>query len=170
MTKEIHLYVGPEGDVEFVHDDDVMEALAGQGRAMTHRASHVEPDFDSGYHDGRTRWKIDLGPTLRPGEPYRRQTQVGLFDRREEALEAERHWLEWHFTYGASVMTKNQLERTIALKQEGWRPAGLAGDPEAVGSIPVMIDRGDRPHKVMPDGEVVPLDEGEGWHLPTKQT
>ncbi len=52
--------------------------LAALGRLSITRASHVEPD-DAG------QWFADLAPVSGP--------RLGPFDRRSEALEAERAWL-----------------------------------------------------------------------------
>jgi hypothetical protein len=49
------------------------------GRLEIHRASHVEPD-ESG------RWRADLSPVQGP--------VLGPFDRRSDALAAERRWLQ----------------------------------------------------------------------------
>ena len=54
------------------------------GRPTITRASHVEPDRDG-------RWRADLTPV---GGPV-----LGPFDRRSEALEAEREWLERHWLF-----------------------------------------------------------------------
>jgi len=71
--------VGPDGTVRFIHDDDIAEALADVGPATVRRASHVEPD-------GAGRWYADMAPV---GGPL-----LEGFSRRDEALRAERVWLE----------------------------------------------------------------------------
>lgn len=52
--------------------------LAALGKLSIKRASYVEPD-------GRGGWTADLSPVRGP--------QLGRFERRSEALEAEREWL-----------------------------------------------------------------------------
>jgi hypothetical protein len=73
------LVVDPSGTVRAVYDELLDLAALGPPRIV--RASRVEPD-DWG------RWTADLtlvgGPVLGP------------FDRRSEALDAERAWLEDH--------------------------------------------------------------------------
>jgi hypothetical protein len=61
--------------------------LAALGRPTIHRASHVEPD-DQG------QWNCDLSPVNGP--------QLGPFDFRSEALDAERAWLDRHWLGGWS--------------------------------------------------------------------
>ena len=65
------------GKIRFVHDDDLVRAMAGLGCATTARASHVEPSGQD--------WKADLSPV---GGPV-----LGPFARRDEALAAEVEWL-----------------------------------------------------------------------------
>jgi hypothetical protein len=74
------LVVTRDGTVRAIYDESV--DLAALGRPMIARASHVEPT-----HEGR--WTADLTPV---GGPI-----LGPFDRRSEALEAEREWLERHW-------------------------------------------------------------------------
>lgn len=56
--------------------------LSALGRLSIRRASHVEPDSESG-------WWADLSPVGGP--------RLGPFPRRSEALAAERDWLEAHW-------------------------------------------------------------------------
>ncbi len=74
------LLVKPDGTVRAIYDETI--DLGVLGRPTITRASHVEPD-DQG------RWLADLTPV---GGPV-----LGPFDRRSEALEAERDWLERHW-------------------------------------------------------------------------
>jgi hypothetical protein len=74
------LLVKPEGTVRAIYDETI--DLAVLGRPSITRASTVEPDQEG-------RWLVDLTPV---GGPV-----LGAFDRRSEALEAEREWLERHW-------------------------------------------------------------------------
>jgi hypothetical protein len=74
------LRVQPDGTVRAIYDEAI--DLSVLGPATITRASHVEPD-DHG------RWLADLTPVGGP--------TLGPFDRRSEALDAERSWLERHW-------------------------------------------------------------------------
>lgn len=74
------LLVRPDGTVRAIYQEDL--DLAVLGRPTIRRASHVEPDQEG-------RWRADLTPV---GGPV-----LGPYDRRGEALEAEREWLERHW-------------------------------------------------------------------------
>jgi hypothetical protein len=74
------LLVKPDGSVRTIYDETI--DLGVLGHLSITRASQVEPD-DQG------RWQADLTPV---GGPV-----LGPFERRSEALEAERHWLENHW-------------------------------------------------------------------------
>jgi hypothetical protein len=76
----MQLIVAPGGRIVTVYDETI--DLAALGSPVIRRASHVEPDPDG-------RWHSDLSPV---GGPV-----LGPFDRRSEALEAERAWLEGHW-------------------------------------------------------------------------
>jgi hypothetical protein len=76
----MHLVVKSSGLIRCLYDEAV--DLAAFGRLSVQRGSHVEPD-DSG------RWLADLAPCSGP--------ILGPFDRRSEALAAERAWLEAHW-------------------------------------------------------------------------
>jgi len=73
------LLIDPHGGVRCLYAEVI--DLASLGPSVIQRASQVEPDAQG-------RWHADLslvnGPTLGP------------FDRRSEALDAERVWLEQH--------------------------------------------------------------------------
>lgn len=75
------IVVGPNGDLRFVHDDDLAPIASAVGDVLIRRASTVEPD-DSG------QWVADLAPVGGP--------TVGPFGRRSTALKAERDWIEGH--------------------------------------------------------------------------
>lgn len=67
----------------FVYSDEAAEITREAGMALTtRRASHVEPTPNG-------QWNVDLTPVGGP-------CTLGLYDRREDALEAEHEWLEAH--------------------------------------------------------------------------
>jgi hypothetical protein len=74
------LVVAPDGTVKAIYDETLDLALLG--RLSIRRASHVEPTLEG-------RWQADLSPVSGP--------VLGEYDRRSEALEAERAWLEEHW-------------------------------------------------------------------------
>jgi hypothetical protein len=74
------LLVKPDGSVRTIYDETIDLGVLGQ--LTITRASHVEPDEEG-------RWEADLTPV---GGPV-----LGPFERRSEALEAERDWLERHW-------------------------------------------------------------------------
>lgn len=75
------LFITPDGDVRFIHDDDVAEALHPVGTPTTKRASDVEPTVCGN-------WAADM---KRVGGPV-----LGPFATRREALRAEVLWLLNH--------------------------------------------------------------------------
>jgi hypothetical protein len=77
------LLIRPDGTVRAIYDESIDVAVLGRPRIT--RASHVEPDQES-------RWLADLAPVRGP--------VLGPFDRRGQALEAEREWLERHWLVG----------------------------------------------------------------------
>ena len=77
------LLIKPDGTVRAIYDESI--DLGAIGRPMITRASHVEPTPEG-------RWLADLAPV---GGPV-----LGPFDRRGQALEAERQWLECHWLVG----------------------------------------------------------------------
>jgi hypothetical protein len=76
----MQLIVHPDGQVRCVYGEEI--DLASLGQLTIRRGSHVEPDADGA-------WWADLGPVGGP--------KLGPFDRRSEALDAEREWLEDHW-------------------------------------------------------------------------
>jgi hypothetical protein len=74
----MHLLFKPDGAVRAVYGEDI--ELATLGRVTIARASHVEPDFESGG------WTADLSPVAGP-------TLRG-FSARSQALAAEQAWLD----------------------------------------------------------------------------
>lgn len=67
------------GNLIFIYNDDVAEALSGLGAISTTRASHVEPGSDG-------KWHADMSPVNGPA--------LGPFDRRQTALDTEVEWLQ----------------------------------------------------------------------------
>jgi hypothetical protein len=72
------IFVRPDGTIEFLYEDG-LRSLLELGQATITRASHVEPTLDG-------RWTADLSPR---GGPV-----LGPFTLRQEALDAEREWIE----------------------------------------------------------------------------
>ena len=72
----MELVVQPDGDVRCVYDEAIN--LSALGRLQIKRGSHVEPDADG-------RWIADLAVVQGP--------RLGPFERRSDALDAEREWL-----------------------------------------------------------------------------
>lgn len=70
--------VAPDGSVKAIYDDALAELFA-QGEATITRASHVEPHPNGG-------WIADMSPS---GGGI-----LGPFPLRQDALDAERVWLE----------------------------------------------------------------------------
>ena len=73
----MQLLIQPDGGVRCVYDEAI--DLSALGRLQIERGSYVEPD-------GEGSWLADLSPVTGP--------RLGPFDRRSEALTAERQWLE----------------------------------------------------------------------------
>jgi hypothetical protein len=76
----MNLVVHPSGKVQCLYDEAV--DLSALGKLHVTRASHVEPDTEG-------RWIADLSPVGGP--------KLGPFERRSQALRAEREWLEQHW-------------------------------------------------------------------------
>ena len=72
----MQLIVLPDGGVRCVYDETI--DLSALGRLGIRRGSHVEPDEDGV-------WFADLVSVQGP--------RLGPFERRSEALDAERRWL-----------------------------------------------------------------------------
>jgi hypothetical protein len=73
----MQLVIKPDGRVRCLYDEVV--DLASLGTLTIQRGSHVEPDAQG-------RWLADMTPVAGP--------TLGPFQRRSEALAAERAWLE----------------------------------------------------------------------------
>ena len=73
----MQIVISPDGSVRCVYDE--LLDLTALGQVRIARGSHVEPDAQG-------RWWAELKPVSGP--------KLGPFDRRSQALEAEREWLE----------------------------------------------------------------------------
>ena len=73
----MQLVIHTDGSASCLYDEAI--DLAALGSLKIERGSHVEPDEQG-------RWFADLAPVSGP--------KLGPFDRRSEALDAERVWLE----------------------------------------------------------------------------
>ena len=73
----MRLVIKPDGSVRCLYNEAV--DLSSLGSLTIQRGSHVEPDANG-------RWLADLAPVDGP--------VLGPFNRRSEALAAERDWLE----------------------------------------------------------------------------
>ena len=105
----MYVWISPEGQLEFVWDDR-LQGLLGLGRAQIRRASHVEPTPEG-------EWTADLGPSGGP--------MLGPFRLRQEALEAERRWLDAP-TLGADVAPLTARRRDSGTP---GTPRGLTAAP-----------------------------------------
>ncbi|MEW6545046.1 MAG: hypothetical protein AB1411_15735 [Nitrospirota bacterium] len=76
---DVLLRVSPQGTVSVIYDDELAPLIGELGRASIQRASYVEPTSDGW-------WLVDLTPSNGP--------VLGPFPLRNEALAAERAWLE----------------------------------------------------------------------------
>lgn len=74
------LIIDPHGGVRCIYSEVI--PLNSLGTPTIVRASHVEPDSSG-------RWWADITPVGGP--------QLGPFDRRSEAIDAELAWLEEHW-------------------------------------------------------------------------
>ena len=81
----MQLVVHPNGHVQCLYDESV--DLLALGKLRITRASQVEPDADG-------TWIADLSPVDGP--------KFGPFERRSQALRAERQWLEQHWLIAPS--------------------------------------------------------------------
>ncbi len=75
----MELVINSSGDIRCVYGEEVN--LSELGRLSIQRGSHVEPTADG-------QWTADLSPVQGP--------QLGPFDCRTQALEAEVAWLNQH--------------------------------------------------------------------------
>jgi len=110
----MQLIVDAKGQVRCLYSEVI--DLAAFGPLDIRRASQVEPDADG-------RWWADLAPVGGP--------KLGPFDRRSQALDAERTWLEDNRlnSGGANVKPKFDLGKIVgtpgaiaALQESGQEP------------------------------------------------
>ncbi|MCX6380325.1 MAG: hypothetical protein NT023_12765 [Armatimonadetes bacterium] len=87
------LEIAPDGTLTFLWDDG-LGSLLHLGEGSLQRASHIEPQG--------TEWVADLSPVGGP--------TLGTFPIRNDALIAERGWLQQH-GFGRSVSSQTQNER-----------------------------------------------------------
>lgn len=76
----MELVINSSGDIRCVYGEEVN--LSELGRLSIQRGSHVEPTTDG-------QWTADMSPVQGP--------QLGPFDCRTQALEAEVAWLNQHW-------------------------------------------------------------------------
>ena len=76
----MELLIAPTGGIRCVYGEEVN--LSELGRLSIQRGSHVEPTADG-------QWTADMSPVLGP--------QLGPFDCRTQALEAEVAWLNQYW-------------------------------------------------------------------------
>lgn len=76
----MQLVIHTDGSASCLYDEAI--DLSALGSLKIERGGHVEPDEQG-------RWFADLAPVSGP--------KLGPFDRRSEALDAERAWLEAHW-------------------------------------------------------------------------
>jgi hypothetical protein len=75
--REHEIFIRPDGSIQFIYSDQVMEALRDLGPAITARASRVEPTAD-GKH-----WTAEINTT------ELEDIVLGPFETRQEALDEE---------------------------------------------------------------------------------
>lgn len=90
------LIIDGNGEVTCIYDE--MLDLTALGQPIIVRASHVEPDV-------RGFWWADLGPVEGP--------QLGPFNLRSQALEAERRWLEEHWLFARKQRDSTEMATNL---------------------------------------------------------
>ena len=83
----MELIIDAVGDVKCIYDEAI--DLAALGQLHITRASHVEPDEHG-------QWWADMAPVS--------GSKLGPFEKRSEALAAERHWLVARIMNGTSAI------------------------------------------------------------------
>lgn len=81
LQKLLTFKIKRDGTIKFIYDDDVFETLKVLGPSSIRRASHVEPIPNT-----NGLWYSDMSPVDGP--------ELGPFLSRDEALKAEREWIE----------------------------------------------------------------------------
>lgn len=76
--KNLQIVIGRNGRTEFIYSDELIGMLK-HGKAVTRRASHVEPEVSGG-------WTADMAPVGGP--------KLGPFPSRAAALLAEEEWIK----------------------------------------------------------------------------
>ncbi len=107
-SNSLQITVTKEGRLLFVWDD-TLQPLLSLGRASIRRVSHVEPMSTNVPVDMVNRWSADLSPI---GGPW-----LGPFDLREQALEAERDFL--NSERGRSLLAAT-MQHEEAPKELSW--------------------------------------------------
>jgi hypothetical protein len=79
MSEEMQIHI-KDGEIRYIHNDDLAANMLKIGQSETKRVSHVEP-CDGG-------WEADMGPVNGP--------VLGPFTTRKEALAEEVKWLKAH--------------------------------------------------------------------------
>lgn len=113
----MQLIVDTHGHVHCLYAEEI--DLSVLGPLTIHRASHVEPDRTG-------KWWLELAPVGGPN--------LGPFDRRSEALDAERTWLEEHWLGQAEHYTSTSAAelRPASLIRPSNSSKGVSGDHRGV--------------------------------------
>src|SRR5688572_9099289 len=77
------VFISTNGQITFIYDDDIAEALQTLGLRTDRRASHVEPDKNN-----PGQWAVDLSPVTVTA------LMLGPFSTRRQALQTEVEWLD----------------------------------------------------------------------------
>lgn len=107
MIEEFEIHILPNGDVHFIHDDDLAEEMLALGPQEIKRASHIEPTHDLTedalvfLHQERLPHLIFDREEIRKRLPKgfwadlipSNGPVMGPFTRRSEAIDAELKWL-----------------------------------------------------------------------------
>lgn len=91
--RDLEIYIGEDGDIQHVYDDELSALFTDDGSAHTRRASHVEPCGNG--------WTADMrpvgGPVLWDDDTTEPKTP---FSRKSDALDAEVDWIAAHLQEG----------------------------------------------------------------------
>jgi hypothetical protein len=92
LPSKFKIAISPaDASLNFIYNDK-LASLLNLGEAQVTRASHVEPATGGG-------WTADMAPV---GGPVLTAENGQPFKLRQEALDAEVHWLEKHLFQGAA--------------------------------------------------------------------